>query len=85
MTALAAYEDDLGPHGQLMSEATSPEADPANRKGRYKYVAGPAGADGLPVIDYAAEAVARAQKQFYDTYPDAPRDGHIWVVRKVSR
>jgi hypothetical protein len=84
LAALVDYESDLGPHGHLMSDAVSPDADPGNPKRKYRFVAGIEGAPGLPLIDYAAQARDQASKAYYDAYPDADRSGHVWVVRKVD-
>lgn len=84
LAALVDYEADLGNHGQLFSEAMSPDADPGNKDRKYRFVAGPEAAPGLPLVDYAAQARDRAMKDYYDQYPDVDRAGHVWVVRKVS-
>lgn len=82
LAALDAYESDLGPHGQFMSEAMSPDGDPANRDRKYQFVAGLPGAPGLPVVDFAAKAIDEAMDAYYKKYPDSPRAGHRWVVHK---
>lgn len=84
LAALADYEADLGPHGQLLSEAVSPDADPGNQNRKYRFIAGPASAPGLPLIDFAAQARDQASEAYYKQYPDVDRAGHIWVVRKVQ-
>jgi hypothetical protein len=84
LAALMDYEADIGPHGQLLSESLSPDADPGNAKRKYRFVAGIPGAPGLPLIDYAAQARDQASEAYYKQYPDADRAGHIWVVRKVA-
>lgn len=82
LAALEAYEADIGPHGQYMSEATSPDGDPANQKRKYQFVAGMPGAPGLPLVDFAAKAQAEAMDAYYKKYPDQSRAGHLWVVHK---
>ncbi|HCF99470.1 MAG TPA: hypothetical protein DEV93_02890, partial [Chloroflexi bacterium] len=84
LAALMDYEADLGPHGQLISEAMSTDADPGNQKRKYRFVAGPESAPGLPLIDFAAQARDKASEAYYKQYPDVDRSGHVWVVRKVK-
>lgn len=68
----------VGHHGQPMSEATSPLADPLNRDRRWKYVA-------EPWTDFADQALERAKKKFRAEHGDAvDLDGVIWQVRKVD-
>lgn len=83
LAALMDYEADLGSHGQLLSEAVSPDADPGNAKRKYRYIAGLATAPGLPLVDFAAQARDQASEAYYKQYPDTDRAGHVWVVRKV--
>lgn len=83
LTALEEYEADLGSHGHLMSEATSPDGDPGNPDRKYRYVAGVKGSPGLPLVDWAAKARDEASEAYYKEYPDTSRAGHLWVVRKV--
>lgn len=85
LSALDAYESDMGPHGQLISEATSRDADPGNPDRKYMYVAGPANAPNLPLVDWAARARDLASEAYYEAYPDEKRAGHLWIVRKVDR
>lgn len=84
LAALIDYESDLGPHGQLMSEAISPDADPGSAARKYRFVAGIANAPGLPLVDYAAQARDQASEAYYKQYPDEDRAGHVWIVRKVQ-
>lgn len=76
-----ALENDKGPHGQPMSEATSPLADPnvKNKKGGWHYVA-----NQRPRMDFAAKAVGEQQERFYKEFPDAPRHGHLWYATRVD-
>lgn len=84
LSALMDYEADLGPHGQLISEAVSLDADPGNANRKYRFVAGIEGKPGLPLVDYAAQARDQAMNKYYEAYPDADRSGHVWVVRKAD-
>jgi hypothetical protein len=84
LAALMDYEADLGPHGQLISESVSPDADPGNPERKFRFVSGIEGKPGLPLVDYAAQARDQAMNKYYAAYPDADRSGHVWVVSKVS-
>lgn len=78
MVAHLRREADIGPHGQPLSEATSADANPSTHGGhRYE-------ANTAPRIDWAAKALAGAQETYYKANPNAPRDGHLWYVRKVD-
>ena len=74
-----AYMDDLGPHGQPLSEAMSPNGDAANRLSAYYYEA------GNPVIDHAAKAVAVKREQYKKANPDADLSYLRFPVKKVYR
>lgn len=76
--AVERLDADLGPHGHPMSEASSSDADPS-KPGGYRYMANEA-----PRIDYAAQALERAQEAFYKKWPDAERAGHLWHVRRID-
>lgn len=84
LAALVDYETDIGPHGQLISESVSPDADPGNPDRKYRFIAGIEGKPGLPLVDYAAQARDQAMNSYYESYPDVDRSGHVWTVRKVS-
>ena len=84
LSALAELEADTGQYGEWISEAASDDADPNNKDRKYRYEAGAADAPNLPIINWAEYAVQRAQKRYYDKYPDADRTGHMWIVRKVN-
>lgn len=71
-------EADRGSHGQPMSEATNPLADPAV-EGGWRYVA-----NKKPRMDWAAKAREDAKDAFYAQHPDANRNGHLWYVRRVD-
>ncbi|MGY2747205.1 hypothetical protein [Arthrobacter sp. UYCu723] len=84
LSALAELDSDTGQYGEWISEAASDDADPNSKKRRFHYEAGAADAPNLPIINWAEHAVERAQKRYYDKYPDADRAGHMWIVRKVK-
>lgn len=84
LAALMDYEADLGPHGQLISESISADADPGNPDRKFRFVAGLEGNPGLPLVDWAAQARDQAMDRYYKEYPDADRSGHVWVVRKAA-
>lgn len=78
VTALAEYEASLNEYGIPVEEAMSPDADPGNPKGKYRYV--PTG----PARDWSVDAVEQAQKdpQYSgDNYSRARR----WGVERVDR
>jgi hypothetical protein len=58
-----------GSHGMLLSETT----DPANT---YAYKA------ALPTTDFAAKALADAQKAYRTEFPDAQLESLLWRVEK---
>lgn len=66
---------DLGPHGIPMSEAM----DPANEH------AFTAANGGVPSIDFAEKAIEDAKDAYYDSWPDANRNGHMWGVIRVPK
>lgn len=78
LLAFERAEDDRGPHGQPMSEATAQAAD-LDRPGGWHYRGNKA-----PRIDHAAKAVGVAQEAYYKRYPDAPRHGHLWYATRVD-
>lgn len=82
--ALEELEADTGQYGEWISEATSIDADPNNRDRKFHYVAGAADAPGLPIINWAEHAALSAQDRYYKKYPEADRNGHMWIVRKVN-
>ncbi len=78
--ALDRFERDLGSHGHPMSEATSSDADPANRNGKYVYVA------GLPLVDYAQQAIDDARDDYRERFKDARMpNGLIWIAERFER
>lgn len=79
MIASFEVESETPDHGFHVSEALSEEADPANREGAFKFVA------GTPVVDYAEKARRDAEKSYREQYKDANLNGLIFPVRKVDR
>lgn len=71
-------ENDLGPHGQPMSEATSPLANPKNPKGKWWYK--PTG----PFVDYAEKARVEAREAHEKSLD---KDEHVppWMMFGVTR
>lgn len=79
LIAQMEFEADTGSHGQPMSEATNPLADPNKRGQGWQY-------EAYNVQDFAAEEVARASKRLKAEYPDDPTvDSRVWGVRKVMK
>jgi hypothetical protein len=81
LALLISYEDilaDRGSHGLPLSETTDPQADPA-KWGGWRYEA-----NKSPRIDYAGQAIAKAQDAYYKAHPDEPRGGHGWYARRVD-
>lgn len=70
-------EQDTGQHGQFMSEATSPDADPNNYDGAYRYVA-------HVLVDQAERAVINKRKELQTQLPDADLSDLRFVVEKVE-
>lgn len=76
LLALKALEDDLGPHGQPMSEAMSPLASGSKRQWHYE-------ARG-PFADNAAQVLAEAKEKYKKDWPNKSTDGLLWTVEKVD-
>lgn len=72
-------EADTGPHGFLLSESTSPDADPANDNAKFRFVGKRA-----PMVDYAEKARLDAADAFKAKYKDANLNGLIFRVEKVD-
>jgi len=91
LVALAALEAEEGPHGHLMSDALSAEADPANPDGAFEFVAGhpvqsPEGAwVRAPLIDYAEKARLDMRDRLQAADPKAHLNGVVIPVYKVPR
>lgn len=75
--ALVDLERETGPHGHPMWEATNPTAVDPN--GDYHYAA------DEPVVDFAAQVQARAEKAWRDdpAHKDEDTSGLFFPVRKV--
>jgi hypothetical protein len=63
-----------------MREATSPDADPKNRKGTLLFKA-----DALPVEDFVERARTAAQEAYRKEHPDESMAGLIFPVRRFER
>jgi hypothetical protein len=68
---------EIGPHGRPMSEATSPNADPANRRHGWHY-------ETRFRIDHAQRALNLARSQMVADYPDVDVDSLEWTVVRVE-
>lgn len=74
------WDSDRGPHGHSMREATSDDADPANREGHILFKADP-----VPIRDHVEAARVGARKAYEQQYPDADMAGLIFPVRRLER
>jgi hypothetical protein len=81
LLAVKQLRDDVGPHGQPMTEAIDPQGAPSVRgkkPGGYHYRASVVG------TDWAADALREAQEARYaDKAAAGGRDTDIWVVEKL--
>jgi hypothetical protein len=80
MLAHLELEADIGPHGQPMSEATSPLANPSDPKRAWVY-------EGRgPVVDYAAQAIDKKREAYKALLPkDSPMPaGLLFRADKVD-
>jgi len=90
LIALAELEHDEGPHGFVMEDATSAEADPANPDGSFQFVAGvpvvsPEGdVMRAPVFDWAEKARLDSLDRLHKRDPD-PLNGVLMPVYKVPK
>jgi hypothetical protein len=87
-----AYERLIGPHGQPLDEATSPDSDPNNSNGTRVYVAGVpvTDPDGVttyaPVVDYAMKAQLDRMDEYRKTAGDnANVNGVVFPIHVVER
>lgn len=87
-----AYERSLGPHGQPIDEAWSPESDPSNRNGVRIYKAGmpvvtPEGNTiYAPLVDYAQRAQDEAMENYKKSAGDgANLSGLVFPVQVIER
>lgn len=65
----------IGPHGQPLDEAMSPDADPSSWDAKYRYVV-------KPKRDFAAKALSDAQEAYRKRYPDADLSSLRWRVER---
>jgi len=76
------HRNDIGPHGQPMSEATDPQANPAV-EGGWHYEATANG-----VMDYAELSIAEARDAYFKKYgerlTDAQKSAIQWRARRVD-
>lgn len=80
LLAHALHVSSLGPHGFLMSEVTSPDADPNNKDGSIRFVA-----DTIPTVDYAEKARRDAEDAYKKAYEGANMSGLIFRVHREER
>lgn len=76
LLALELFKRDLGPNGELMSEATSEAADPNNYRDPLRYVS------HGPFTNWAEKAKQDAIDAFKKDSPDANMNGMYWTVEK---
>ena len=80
VNALLAFLDSkrVGSHGHPLSESMSPDADPASRDAKYRYVV------PNPSVDFAARALSNAQDAYRKKYPEADMSSLRWRVERVD-
>lgn len=79
MLAFEAFKRDLGPNGELMSEATSPEADPNNYDSSLRYVA------HGPFTNWAEKTKQDAIDAYKKAAGEKPNlNGMYWTVAKAE-
>ncbi|MET0888383.1 MAG: hypothetical protein ABWX92_18255 [Mycetocola sp.] len=79
LIAYGRVERDLGRHGFSMAEATSPDADPNNYDGGYRFIA------DAPITDWAEKArLDRIDKYRTEAGENANLNGLVFPVRKVD-
>lgn len=79
LIAYARYMSEVGPHGFLMSEATSPDADPANPDAKFHFVT-----RDKPTVDRAEKSRMDAIDAYKQKWPDANLNGLIFRTDKVD-
>lgn len=79
LAAYKAKQRDTGMYGESLSEAMSPDSDPANRDAPIRYE--PVG----PAVNHAEAVLELAKERYYEQYPGAARHGHKWTVRKADQ
>lgn len=70
-------DDEVGPHGIRMSEATSPLADPSRRFEGWHY-------EARVRIDHAQRELNQKRKARADAYPDEDAGSLIWSLTRVE-
>lgn len=79
LLAAAAFKADVGPHGQLMSEATSDDANPNNYDSPLRFVG------KGPFVDWAEKAKADREAEYKAAAgKDANLNGMYFVVEKLG-
>lgn len=73
----AAQAADYGPHGRPMDEATSPDADPADRRYGYHY-------ETRVRVDHAQRKLNRDRTDRAKAFPDEDGDSLIWSLVRVD-
>jgi hypothetical protein len=78
LLALDETEEEIGPHGIPMAEATSPLADPSNRFVGWHYEVPP------PKIDHAQRALNVEQDRRREAYPEEDAASLLWTLTRVE-
>ena len=79
LLALEALSQDIGQHGQLLSESTSGKADPNNYDGGYRFAA------RGPFTDWAEKAKQDAIAAYREAAGESANlNGMFWNVEKVE-
>lgn len=68
-----------GAHGHLLSDAMSPDGDPASWGAGYVWHVPD------PSVDFAQQALDRAKDAYQKSYPDADLGSLLWRVEKRER
>lgn len=66
-----------GPHGHLLSEATSKDADPASWNAKFRYVV------PVPERDHAQHAINEAKEAYRKQYKDADLSDLLFAVERI--
>jgi len=77
LLAYVAYRNGIGQYGENIEDAMSPEADPKNKRAKYRYVA-------TVAMNAAAEAIDRAKAEYEKARPDDPQYGYRWSAVRVK-
>lgn len=79
MLRVWVHEPARGSHGYLLSDAMSPDVDPANWGARYELRVPP------PSRDFYQAALTQAQESYAKQYPDADMSSLKWRIERVER